>query len=48
MPGIGIDKSPEYYRELKRRRDKYKAKLIAKGVNPRSNKMYELLNRKYP
>ena len=46
MGSMGVDKSPEYYRELKRRRDEYRNKLIRKGINPRSNKMIELMHRK--
>jgi len=47
MPYGGEDRSPEYYQELKKRRDAYEAKLIAKGVVPRSSKMLILMHRKF-
>ena len=47
MPGMGNEKTPEYYRDLKLRRDQYRNKLIAKGVHPRSMKMIELMCRKF-
>ena len=46
MPSCGYDETPEYYRELNRKRNAYRQKLIAKGVMDNSSKMLKLMCRK--
>jgi len=48
MPEYSTERTHEYYRELQKRRDVYRKKLIAKGIHPKSNKMLELMCRKFP
>ncbi len=45
MPSC-LGKSPEYYRQIKLKREAYRQKLIAKGVFDGGSKMRELMTRK--